>query len=171
MWTEGYWEPPVNDFIISQNPSCIIETCQLFLQAPPREGIVTVPLQTTLISSIEGPFCLSSKAIGSRVIINSGASVCISPHRWDFVTYRDSKMKIKDLSSLNQVAGGGILSWFMKDTNGDSVKIELQGYHIPNAEVCLLSPQVLPRTVGGHAMQTVCDINFVLDNGNSFCAQ
>ena len=59
-----------------------------------------------MISSIEDPFCLSSKAIGSGVII----AVCISTHRSDFVTHRDSKMKIKDLSSSNQVAGEGILS-------------------------------------------------------------
>ena len=147
-----------------------METCQLFLQAPQHKGVVTVPLQTIVISSIKVPSCLSSTVISSSVIIDSGASVCISLHKLGFVTYRDSKMKIKDLSLLNQVASEGIL-WFLKDKNGDSVKIELQGYHIPNAEVCLLSPQVLPRTVGGHAMQTVCDINFVLDNGNSFCAQ
>ena len=29
MWTEAYWEQLINDFIISQNPSCIVETCQL----------------------------------------------------------------------------------------------------------------------------------------------
>jgi hypothetical protein len=52
-------------------------------------------------------------------------------------------MKIKDLSSSNKVAGEGILRWKLQDVNGDSVHVELLGYQIPNAEVRLLSPQVL----------------------------
>jgi hypothetical protein len=64
-------------------------------------------------------------------------------------------MKIKDLSSLNQVAGEGILRWSIQNTHGASVIIELMGYHIPNAEVRLLSPQVLLNTIGGKAIQTV----------------
>jgi hypothetical protein len=80
-------------------------------------------------------------------------------------------MKIRDLSSLNQVANEGIISWSLQDDNGDSVQIELKGYHIPNAEVCLLSPQVLLITIGGHALQTVDKINIALENGISLCAQ
>ena len=37
----------------------------------------------------------------------------------------------------------------MQDTNGHPVDVELLGYHIPTAEVCLLSPQVLLHTFGG----------------------
>ena len=58
-------------------------------------------------------------------------------------------MKIKDLLSSNQVAGEGILRWSIQDTHGASVVIELMGYHIPNAEVRLLSPQVLLSIFGG----------------------
>ncbi len=39
------------------------------------------------------------------------------------------------------------------------------GYHIPNAEVRLLSPQVLLNTIGGKAIQTVQGIDIILDNG------
>ena len=49
------------------------------------------------------------------------------------------------------------------------------GYHIPNAEVCFLSPQVLLNTIGGKAIQTVQGINIILDNGFNvnakFCPQ
>jgi hypothetical protein len=55
--------------------------------------------------------------------------------------------------------------------NGELVQFELLGYHIPNAEVCLLSPQVLIKAIGGHALQTANGINIFLDNGNNFCAQ
>ncbi len=74
-------------------------------------------------------------------------------------------MKIKDLSSSNQVAGEGILRWSIQDTHGASVIIKLMGCHIPNAEVCLLSPQVLLNTIGGKAIQTVQGIGIILDNG------
>jgi hypothetical protein len=74
-------------------------------------------------------------------------------------------MKIKDLSSSNQVAGEGILCWLIQDTHGASVIIELMGYHIPNAEVRLLSPQVLLNTIGGKAIQTVQGIDIILNNG------
>ncbi len=74
-------------------------------------------------------------------------------------------MKIKDLLSSNQVAREGILRWSIQDTHGASVIIELMGYHIPNAEVCLLSPQVLLNTIGGKAIQTVQGIDIILDNG------
>jgi hypothetical protein len=79
-------------------------------------------------------------------------------------------MKIKDLSSSNKVAGEGILRWKLRDVNGDSVHVELLGYHIPNAEVCLLSPQVLLQTIGCHTLQTVNSIGIVFDNGNNFGA-
>ena len=49
------------------------------------------------------------------------------------------------------------------------------GYHIPNAEVRLLSPQVLLNTIGGKAIQTVQGIDIILDNGFNvnakFCPQ
>jgi hypothetical protein len=63
-----------------------------------------------------------------------------------------SKMKIKGLSSSNQVAGEGILHWLVKDADGNTTYIELLGYHIPNAGVRLLSPQVLLKTIGGHGL-------------------
>ena len=42
---------------------------------------------------------------GSPLIVDSGASCCISPHRDDFVEYHPSSVRIKDLSGLNSVAG------------------------------------------------------------------
>jgi hypothetical protein len=57
------------------------------------------------------------------------------------------------------------------DENGNSVQIGLKGYHIPNAEVCLLSPQVLLRMIAGHALQTVNKIDIALENWINLCAQ
>ena len=51
----------------------------------------------------------------SWLIIESGASVCITPHRSEFITCKMSNMKIKDLSSLNTVTGEGLLRWSVED--------------------------------------------------------
>jgi hypothetical protein len=122
-----------------------MEFAELFsIQGDDTHGIVSVPLTTqALISTFEDPKCFSSIGINSSLVINSGASVCISQHKSDFITYNKSKMKIKDLSSSNHVAGEGIVHWYMKDANDSPIQVELMGYHMPKAEVRLLSPQVL----------------------------
>jgi hypothetical protein len=170
LWQETFWDWLLHGFLATHYPSRIIDIYSIFAHPIKDEGVVTVPLKAALISSFEYPYCLSSKTVNSSVIIDSGASVCISPNLSDFITYKDSKMKIKDLSSSNKVAGEGILRWKLQDVNGDSVHVELLGYHIPNAEVCLLSPQVLLQTICGHTLQTVNGIHVVLDNGNNFGA-
>ncbi len=51
-----------------------------------------------------------------------------------------SKMKIKNLSLSNKVAGEGLLRWKVEDFAGQVVNLDLHGYHTPGVEVCLLSP-------------------------------
>ena len=87
------------------------------------------------------------------------------PHKSDFLSYKPSKMKVKDLSSSNQVKGEGIVRWTFQDADGTPVNVELLGYHMPTAEVRLLSPQVLLQTVGGHTLQTMNGVDISLDNG------
>ena len=97
--------------------------------------------------------------------------MCISPRREDFVTYKPSKVKIKDLSKINKVDGEGMIRWKVRDKLGNNIVLELPGYHIPNAEVRLLSPQVLLATVGGQAIQTTTDLRIHLNNGISLVAR
>jgi len=99
-----------------------------------------VDLKCALISSTEYPQCFSSSTVASKVIVDTGASVWISPHKEDFATYVSSSMKIKDLSSTNKVAGEGMIKWDLQDANGYTVTVEAYGYHIPAAKVRLLSP-------------------------------
>jgi hypothetical protein len=101
----------------------------------------------------------------SLLIIDPGASVCITPHRLDFITYKTSNMKIKDLSSSNKVAGEGLLRWKVEDCAGCVVNLDLPGYHIPGAEVRLLSPQVILLVFGSHTTQTTQKIEVCLANG------
>ncbi len=104
--------------------------------------------------------------IQASLLTNSGASVCISPHHSDFVTCNNSKMKIKDLSSSNHVAGEGIIRWTLGNKLGNPVTIKVLGYHIRTAEDCLLSSQVLLNTIGGDAIFDESGIKFNLHNGH-----
>jgi hypothetical protein len=164
--------PIFNEFVSTHDPSHIMEFTQFFSEPSNLHGIVTVPLQhLVLISRFENPCCFSSKLIGSSLIIDSGASVCISSHKSDFITYNKSNMKIKNLSSSNHVAGEGIIQWSMHDALGTLIQIELLGYHIPKADVWLLSPQVLITTIGGQLLRTDIGIDITLNNIINLFAQ
>ena len=126
-------------------------------------GVVTVPL--TFVSICGDMRCLSSSKIKSSLVIDSGALVCISPHKEDFIDYGASAMTIKDLLSSNNVAGEGIISWNLEDIHGSIVKVEVKGYHMPHVDVRLLSPQVLLSTIGGSSIQTRNGVELNLDNG------
>jgi hypothetical protein len=88
------------------------------------------------------------------LIIDTGASCCITPCKADFKpgSYRSSDIKVRDLSGENQVIGQGTVLWTVKDTRGRKQVIELPALHIPTAKVRLLSPQVLKKlhNVGGN---------------------
>ncbi len=71
-------------------------------------------------------------------------------------------MKIKDLSSSNTVAGEGMISWPLVDIDGKQVTINVPGFHIPTAEVRLLSPQLLLNLCGGYTHQTSTKIQISL---------
>ena len=93
------------------------------------------------------------EATETPLIWDTGASVCISPHREDFISYKKSTARIKDLSSSNKVTGKGMVRWTVRDKDGGLVNLELPGYHIPKAEIRLLSPQVLLTLAGGDFFQ------------------
>eukprot|EP00804_Cyclotella_cryptica_P026596 CCRYP_014020-RA/>CCRYP_014020-RA protein AED:0.15 eAED:0.08 QI:0/0/0/0.75/0/0/4/0/791 len=103
------------------------------------------------------------------LIVDSGASCCISPCRSDFGSdYSASDVKITDLSSTNSVKGKGLITWRVLDIHSKEVEIQLPGYHVPSALVRLLSPQCLlsvDSVGGGHATQDTSKYRFHLNNG------
>jgi len=128
-------------------------------------------LRCALISSTEYPQCFSNLTVAKEVIVDTGASVWISPHKKDFTTYVPSTMKIKDLSSTNMVDGEGIIRWDLQDEKGYRVTVEALGYHIPAAKVRLLSPQVLIKKDGGHATISAEGIHIRLANNVTLFGQ
>ena len=129
-----------------------------------KRGRVKVDLRHALISSTEYPLCFSNSKVESKVIVDTGVFVWISPNRTDFSTYAPSNMKIKDLSSTNTVEGEGLIRWDLQDESGYTVTVQAFGYHIPTAKVCLISPQVLIQQDGGRATITKKGIWLQLSN-------
>eukprot|EP00804_Cyclotella_cryptica_P029108 CCRYP_005282-RA/>CCRYP_005282-RA protein AED:0.23 eAED:0.21 QI:0/0/0/0.75/0/0/4/0/1154 len=138
----------------------LVERFDKLLQlAPPSPRTVSVDLYSNPSHSfaysilLESVFSTVSDSVDPPLIVDSGASCCISPCKGDFESYSQSSAKIKDLSGTNAVGGEGILRWHVLDCNGRAQTISIKGYHIPNASVRLLSPQALYKSLGGHGEQ------------------
>ena len=97
--------------------------------------------------------------------MDTGASCCISPCKDDFISYSPSAARICDLSGINTVVGEGMLCWRVLDQHGHKHTIEIKSYHIPKASVCLLSPQALFKSLGGHGKQAISKYSITLPDG------
>eukprot|EP00956_Cyclotella_meneghiniana_P006656 scaffold8829_cov55-Cyclotella_meneghiniana.AAC.2 len=114
-----------------------------------RDDMLTSSAQWLFPATDETVFNSIGTGVDAPLIIDSGASCCITPHRGDFVSYGASRVKVKDLSGVNKVAGEGTVSWTVIDRFGAQQTLELKAYHIPNASVRLLSPQSVFHTIKG----------------------
>ena len=125
------------------------------------------PIETArcFVHCINSPRAYNAATKTIPLIVDSGASVCISPCRDDFISFKQSTVKIRDLSKSNTVQGQGMIRWRVHDKNGVVTSIEVPGFYIPQAEVRLLSPQVLLRLVGGESRQTIANLCLCLDSG------
>ena len=97
----------------------------------------------------ESVFNSIGTGLDAPLVVDSGASCCITPHREDFTSYGTSKVKVKDLSGVNRVAGEGTINWKVLDSYGAEYTIKLKAYHMPGASVRLLSPQSLYTSIKG----------------------
>jgi hypothetical protein len=136
--------------------------CRDSLVSSAVDGFVFPAMMETVLHSVGGFDTFP-------LIVDSGASCCISPCRSDFgPDYAPSDTQITDLSSTNKVCGKGLITWRVLDYNGREVEVKLPGYHVPSASVRLLSPQCLlaaDSIGGGHGTQDASKYRFHLNNG------
>ena len=86
---------------------------------------------------------LSALSSDMTAIVDTGASLCVSPHREDFVSYEPmSGTVIKGLSKGANIAGRGIVVWNV-DVGGTMLELKLRAVHVPKASQRLLCPQQL----------------------------
>ena len=114
------------------------------------KGVVNVDLSRRFYHTFPA-YIFNVKIPHVPLIVDTGASLCLTPSKSDFVpgTYSECDMKtVKGLSGDNSVAGQGRIRWAIKDTSGETRVIEIPGIHVPTSGVRLLSPQVLRKTHG-----------------------
>jgi len=142
------WNQLVSDFVGNHNPASLMQFVgDVFKPLSSTKLEVTINLldqrpywkricQQALVHAIKLPRAYTGTIKnGLPLIVDTDASVSITPQREDFIFYRDSIVKIKDLSKPNTGAGESVVCWEVKDTSGKIVNLNLPGYHISNAEV------------------------------------
>ena len=86
------------------------------------------------------------------IIWDTGASICITPDRSDFLSYssRADINKVKGLADKRlKVAGVGDVLWSMHNVNGTLRHFKLRAYHVPHCGTRLMSTNVLLNTYEG----------------------
>ena len=96
-------------------------------------------------------FTYTASFIDSPVIWDTGASIGLTPFRGDFIDYEECNLIIKDISKNNTVVGIGTVMWKFTATNGDILYLPGLAYHLPTADICLLSPQAYHQMYGGES--------------------
>ena len=93
-----------------------------------------------------------SKCKTFPVIWDTGASVCVTPDKDDFINYKESS-DISEVRGLggksSSVVGQGEVLWSMHDSNGTLRHLKLPAYHIPQSKARLISTNALLRTYDG----------------------
>jgi hypothetical protein len=118
----------VDSFIKAHDPSWLMDFYNIFdnkmaTKHIPKPGRISASSSVTMgyASRINLPHCYLNEILNPILIVDTGASVCITSHHSDFITYQPSSMKMKYLSSTNRVKGEGILRWKVEDSKGNIV--------------------------------------------------
>jgi hypothetical protein len=80
------------------------------------------------------------------IILDSGCSITVTNDKSDFLpnSLRKSQFtEVKGISSGLKIDGIGVVSWTLKDIDGQLVDIQVQAIYVPACPFRLLSPQQL----------------------------
>jgi hypothetical protein len=86
------------------------------------------------------------------IIWDSGAIICVTPSKDDFIKY-STKTDISEVKGLggtaSRVIGQGMVSWSVHDTCGSLRHLRLKAYHIPTSKSRLICTNVLLTSYPG----------------------
>lgn len=101
------------------------------------------------------------------IVIDTGASRSISPHRSDFITYEDYHGSLGTISHESAIVGKGKVKWDIIDQNGKSCVITTEAYYVPSATIRLYSPQFhFNEYCAGRLSVTHCGVDLYLPTAN-----
>jgi hypothetical protein len=121
------------------------------------------PMSKTLAQKVSllAPSCFKTAINESKhgksftAIIDTGASICVSPDKNDFLDYKPTTdiNSVKGLGGKqSKVIGQGTVRWSVHDTTGNLRHFELHAYHIPTSKSRLISTHVLLKTYKGERL-------------------
>ena len=88
---------------------------------------------------------LAGNATMDEVIVDTGASLTISPHQSDFVDYQTLSGKVIDgLVAGSEIAGVGTIIWNI-ECEGKMIQLSLRALHVPGSKYRLLCPQQVKK--------------------------
>ena len=105
------------------------------------------PLDRVLYNSIipetimESTFLSGSRADSMPIVVDTGASRSLSPHRSDFESLRPINLQIGTINAASKVEGVGMVRWEITDQDGAKSVIRTEAYYVPSASIRLYSPQ------------------------------
>ena len=80
-----------------------------------------------------------------KLVLDSGASVTLTPNRNDFCTYQRMKGQVKGLGTM-RIVGKGTVKYTVRSITGTPVTLLITNvYHVPDLPIRLVSPQQLVR--------------------------
>ena len=86
------------------------------------------------------------------LVFDTGASFDITPYRSDFLTYTPlTNTVVQGVNAKSQIKGVGLVLYKLTTRSGRTIFRVSVAYHMPDADIRLLSPQVHMRTHGGSA--------------------
>ena len=89
-------------------------------------------------------------ALKTPLVFDTGASSGLSPFRSDFLNnYEAVKISVKGVAGRGSIIGGGTILRKFTTRCGAKLFIPSHGYHFPEADIRLESPQSLIRAMGG----------------------
>ena len=112
-----------------------------------------------LLEAQHGIFKLRTSFIDCPLVWDTGASYGLTPFRGDFIDYEECSIPVQDISKTNMVVGIGTVMWKFKESNGGTIYLPLLCYHLPTADIRLLSPQTYHQLHGGDS--------HLIDNGSA----
>jgi hypothetical protein len=117
-----------------------------------------------VIPSVTMPSAYSCTDTDSMpIVIDTGASRSLSPHRKDFITFKRHKGSLGTISNDSQIEGKGLISWDIIDENGRKCTITTDAYYVPSATIRLYSPQFhFSENRAGKLIVTHCGVSLHL---------
>ena len=110
---------------------------------------------------------LTNKVPELPIVIDTGASISLTPNRDDFVSFEATESSVHGIGAVSKVLGTGKVRWKIYDMNNKTHVIETRALYMPEATIRLFSPQThFQEHNNGEMHVTPTRVNITFPNNN-----